>query len=482
MVSDEEPQVARKIPPKIAEAVAGMELVGADLVDRRAILGAIDALKGESFSERLADQLSRSIGQKAITSMAETFANSAAIEATKSSQALANSLANNAAVTGMAKTFANSAASAAIEATKSSQALANSLANKSALAWLTKTFETSGLKAVEEATRTSHAMMENLVDKSALNWLTKSFESSAMKAVEEAARTSHAMMENLVDKSALNWLTKSFESSAMKAVEEAARTSQEIMENIASSNVIGTFKVESQTLDRLVRQMNETGWLVPTDTRGMWEFAPGSRAGSFRSSDTFMPLKAALAKNPDLKVTVSMESAAFLHKLSEHSPRKGVIAVPKGTSRKGALSQYRHINIQLPESATVVMDGIPVHSIAGLLAAMAVRPMSYRDWPNVLKWLPDACNKIITSPNKESGSLGGKSGLFEMLKTQPTTVVARVAYFFRITRHDSIARTILDLISKPYDGPIYLGYRNSVKKYATYDSFTKVYDNLLEIK
>lgn len=255
-----------------------------------------------------------------------------------------------------------------------------------------------------------------------------------------------------------------------------------MIDKMATMSIMKTFKVESEILDRLVREMNDTGWLVPTDTRGMWEFAPGSRAGSFKSSDIFMPLRAALTKRSDLQVAVTMESAAFIHKLSEHSPRKGVIAVPKGTSRKGSLARFRHVNVQLPDSATVIVDGIPVHTIAGLLVAMAIRPTSYRDWPNVRKWLPIACNKIITAANEESGSLEGEGGLLRVLQDQSTTVIARVAYFFRVSQHNAIAQKILTTIPQPYEGPIYLGSRDSLKMYATYDSITKVYDNLIDIK
>ena len=450
MKEEQEPLLARKIPPKIAEAVAGMELVGAELVDRKTILDAIAALRGDSYVERLAEKLSRSIGESALESM---------------SRALLNSM-----------------AMATEEALKSSHALANSIVNKNALSGIAKIFESSMAMATEEAKKSSHALANSIVNKDALESMTKAFESSGFKAVEEAARNSQAMMDKIVDTSALDSMTKAFESSGFKAVEEAARNSQAMMDRLATLNVAKTFKFESEMLDRIIRQMSDTGWLIPTDTRGIWEFAPGSRAGSFQSSNTFMPLKAALTKRPDLQVAVTMESAAFLHRLSEHSPRKGVIAVPKGTARKGSLARYRHVNVQLPASAISYINDIPVHTISGLLVAMSMRPLSYRDWPNVRKWLPIACNRIITASNEEPGSLGGEGGLLSLLQDQSTAVIARVAYFFRVSQHDPISRRILAIISEPYEGPIYLGSRDSVGMYASYDSVTKVYDNLIEFK
>lgn len=237
-----------------------------------------------------------------------------------------------------------------------------------------------------------------------------------------------------------------------------------------------------QKLDAIIRQLSDAGWLLPTKTRGWWEFAPGSRAGSFPSNNSFLPLIANLTKRSDSQIAVTMESAAFIHRLSEHPPHKEVIAVPPGTSRKGALNNYRHVNLQLPVYATMEIDGIPVHSIAGLLAAMAIRPLAYRDWPNVKNWLPKACDQLVNLAKGETGSLAGKEGLLQILNGRATSAFARAAYFFRIADQTVAAEKIMNKIPSDLKGPIYLGPRDSLGSKAKYDLVTKVYDSLIDNK
>jgi hypothetical protein len=450
MKKEREPVFARTIPPQIAEAVAGMELVGADLVDRKTIIEAIDVLKGDSLSDRLVGQLSKSIGQSLLESMTNRFANSGAI--------------------------------AAAEAMKSSQVLANSLINKSVLESMTNRFANSGAIAAAEAMKSSQVLANSLINKSVLERMTKSFESSGMKAVAEAARISQARIDKISGLSDFVGLTKSFESSGMKAVAEAARVSQTKTDQIAALSIMKTFEYETKTLSRVIRQMNNTGWLVPTKTRGLWEFSSGSQVGTQGSSNIFLPLMAALMKRSNLDIAVSMESAAFIHELSEHPPRKGVIAVAKGTSRKGALANYRHVNLNLGEEATVQIDGVPVHSIMGLLAAMAIRPFAYRDWPNVKTWLPKACENVILQDEKDSQSKRGILNLIDLLEGYPISAYARAAYFFRFSDQQEAVDQILKKVGTNFEGPIYLGPRESLNSRSRYDSVTKVYDNLIDYK
>src|SRR5665648_192901 len=65
-------------------------------------------------------------------------------------------------------------------------------------------------------------------------------------------------------------------------------------------------------VDVVVRRLRERGWLLPLATKGVWEFAPASRAGAFGSGDPFIELRAVLARNPDAPYSVAVESAAYL--------------------------------------------------------------------------------------------------------------------------------------------------------------------------
>ncbi|HZJ48055.1 MAG TPA: hypothetical protein VFD97_03335, partial [Acidimicrobiia bacterium] len=56
------------------------------------------------------------------------------------------------------------------------------------------------------------------------------------------------------------------------------------------------------------RLLRERGWLLPLRATGVWEFAPGARAGAVGGGDPFIELRARLKTRP-LPVAVAAESA-----------------------------------------------------------------------------------------------------------------------------------------------------------------------------
>jgi hypothetical protein len=323
-------------------------------------------------------------------------------------------------------------------------------------------------------------------------FLSKVVNSDALKAFTEASMKNDEFLSKVVNSDALKALGQASEKNAevlskatnMDALKAFSRAfeSTDVLRNVINASVLQTIKKESKKLDDTIRLMKDSGWLLPTQTRGWWEFAPGNRAGSYRSGNPFMALIAALAKKPDLEVAVTMESAAFMHRLSEHPAHKDVIAVAKGVSRQGSLSSYRQVDLQLPKFATVQIDEIPVHSISGLLAAMAIRPLAFRDWPNVKNWLPKACELVINAASSEHGSFGSKGGLLDILDGRSTSAHARAAYFFKVADQVSAAEQIIERIPEDFLGPVYLGSRERLSARAKYDSITRVYDNLIDLK
>jgi predicted nucleic acid-binding protein len=484
--SESQVSLARRIPPQIADAVAGMEFVGAELVDRKQILQAIEVFKGESLADRLTSEATQIllesnqkindfINQSTLKNLSKEIGLSGA-------KALSNVSFHPEVLAKVTKSFENSAAKAMMDSVKTSQEMVSKvMIDTSALAKLAASFENSGAKAIMDSAKISQELMSKImIDTSALAKLAASFENSAAKAMMDSVKTSQEMVSKaMIDTSALAKLAASFENSAAKAMMDSVKTSQEMVSKIIAEGVSKSLKWESQRLDKTIRQLGKSGWLVPTSSRGYWEFAPGSRAGSISTNAPFQPLLARLSKNPELSIAVTMESAAFIHQLSEHPPRKGVIAVPKGTSRKGSLGKYRHVNIQLPQCAIVLIDGIPVHSTFGLLLAMAIRPTAFRDWPNVKKWLPGACARVVKEMSLANNSIANQVKLFELLNEQPANVIARLSYFFRISDQKDFAQKLLERIPTEFEGPVYLGQRKSKNVDAKYDALTKVYDSLI---
>jgi hypothetical protein len=475
MASEEPPIQARSIPPRIAEAVAGIELVGSDLVDRPAILRAIEQIKGESWVESVREASLNPILEvltQASNEKAEILGqtgNSDALkeftETAKKNVEILSKAVDLEAVKSLAQVVQASKKNAEIfdhfgksNAVKALEQLAH--ASKKNAEIFDHFGKSNAVKALEQL---AHASMKND------EFLSKVVNSDALKALGQASEKNAEVLSKATNMDALKAFSRAFEST-------------DVLRNVINASVLQTIKKESKKLDDTIRLMKDSGWLLPTQTRGWWEFAPGNRAGSYRSGNPFMALIAALAKKPDLEVAVTMESAAFMHRLSEHPAHKDVIAVAKGVSRQGSLSSYRQVDLQLPKFATVQIDEIPVHSISGLLAAMAIRPLAFRDWPNVKNWLPKACELVINAASSEHGSFGSKGGLLDILDGRSTSAHARAAYFFKVADQVSAAEQIIERIPEDFLGPVYLGSRERLSARAKYDSITRVYDNLIDLK
>ena len=234
---------------------------------------------------------------------------------------------------------------------------------------------------------------------------------------------------------------------------------------------------DAAMVDVVIDGLRRAGWLLSLRTRGVWEFAPGSRSGAFRSGDPFTELRAALAVRPGLGAAVAMESAAFLRQLAEHPPAPDVVAVPSGTRQVGALRAYRLVRIELSDTAITDLETLPVHTTAALVATMAIIPRGYGDWPNVTTWLGQAVARICaTDPASGDGGLTGDCGLLGLLESAPATAWARAAYLLDLGGQPEASHRVLATAPGPVRGPVYLGPRDRPGRY---HRATGVYDSLV---
>lgn len=234
-------------------------------------------------------------------------------------------------------------------------------------------------------------------------------------------------------------------------------------------------------VDDVIDRLRRAGWLLPMRTRGVWEFAPASRSGAFRSGDPFTELRAYLQRHPEDPAAVAMESAAFRRGLAQHPPSREVIAVDSAVRRDGALGSYRLVTVTLGPRAATLVDGVPTHTVEALLVAMACKPGGYRDWPNVGLWIADAAAQIANSPTVNTmdaadAAARGVRGAIELLQPAPVAAWARAAYLLRAAQQPDAARVLLEAATGRPTGPVYLGPRTQAK---TYDTTTGVYDALL---
>lgn len=200
-----------------------------------------------------------------------------------------------------------------------------------------------------------------------------------------------------------------------------------------------------------VRRLREAGWLLDLKTRGVWEFAPGARAGAFGSGDPLIELRATLAHRPSLPLSVGAESAAYLLGLVSRRPDVEVIGAPDGVRLPKALSEMRLVR-WVPKESSVVKGGLPVWSVDTLLAFMGAKPAAYRDWPNVGEWLRQGVERA--NPQSVEAELQGRS----------RSAWARVAYLLSKGGKELEAQQLLDS-APPGTGPFYLGRRRGSGRY-----------------
>jgi len=234
-------------------------------------------------------------------------------------------------------------------------------------------------------------------------------------------------------------------------------------------------------VDDVIDRLRRAGWLLPMRTRGVWEFAPASRSGAFRSGDPFTELRAYLQRHPEDPAAVAMESAAFRRGLAQHPPSREVIAVDSAVRRDGALGSYRLVTVTRGPRAATLVDGVPTHTVEALLVAMACKPGGYRDWPNVGLWIADAAAQIANAPTLNTmdgadAAARGVRGAIELLQPAPVAAWARAAYLLRAAQQPDAAHVLLEAAPGRPTGPVYLGPRTQAK---TYDATTGVYDALL---
>ncbi|HEY5087263.1 MAG TPA: type IV toxin-antitoxin system AbiEi family antitoxin [Gemmatimonadaceae bacterium] len=212
----------------------------------------------------------------------------------------------------------------------------------------------------------------------------------------------------------------------------------------------------------LARRLRKHGWILPLRGKSAWEFAPGSRAGRTRSGDAHSELRATLARRPDFPGQLAYESAAWIHGLLDRQPVHHVLSMPAGVPAPPSIKGDYRIVHWLPKAPPVHIDGLPVWSIESLLVAMTAHPTSYRDWPNVLDWLPHAVSKL------------SHENLERELKGQPQSVRTKLAYLLKRANADRQLLSLIDPPSARRRPLIYFGPRtrvaHAVKEYNLRDS------------
>jgi predicted transcriptional regulator of viral defense system len=174
----------------------------------------------------------------------------------------------------------------------------------------------------------------------------------------------------------------------------------------------------------LAARLRERGWLLPTGTRGVWEFAPGAHAGPYGHADPTTPLRAALAGHPGLDAALALGSAAWAHGFADRVPPRLEVAVPAGRHVPAGLHRATRATPFTAALGYVKLKGVPTHRAESILVHLVLRPIGVRSWTSVREWLPDLAAALDVD------------AVLNELHGRPAAVAVRAGYLTNALRPD----------------------------------------------
>ncbi len=188
----------------------------------------------------------------------------------------------------------------------------------------------------------------------------------------------------------------------------------------------------------VAHRLRERGWLLPTETRGVWEFAPAALAGPYSRTGPTRSLRAALAHR-DIRCGLTYQAAAWSLGLADRVPTRLEVAA---ATRHDAALLPGNLNISVfePHLPTQTAKGVPVLQPASVVVQMAAMPSRVRSWGSALEWLPDLAAECEPAT------------VLAEVRGRPATVLARTGYLLQALRPD-IAREFAPASTKTWFGP-----------------------------
>jgi predicted transcriptional regulator of viral defense system len=174
-------------------------------------------------------------------------------------------------------------------------------------------------------------------------------------------------------------------------------------------------------------RLREHGWLLPTDQRGVWEFAAADLAGPYSQGDPLVSVKSFRARRPETSCALTFQTAAWAHGLADRVPARLEVAVPAGAVARH-LPRSLDGSVFVPVLPTTTVREVPVLAAESVLVHMAAKPSAVRSWASASEWLPDLAAEL-------DGDL-----LVAELSERPPTVIARAGYLLQGLRPDLALR------------------------------------------
>ena len=197
-------------------------------------------------------------------------------------------------------------------------------------------------------------------------------------------------------------------------------------------------------------RMREKGWLMSTDQRGVWEFAPAEAAGAYSSMDPLLSLKSFSAAHPNLQPALSGQAAAWALGLADRAPATIDAVIAHLPTKRPATPHNLRLFVFSPTLPTVFAHDVSSLAPESLTVHMAARPTQVRSWQSAAEWLPDVAYELDAKR------------IMTELAGRPQSVAARTGYLLQGMRPD-VAKAIaakMGPISKVRFGPRAPSLRN----------------------
>lgn len=229
--------------------------------------------------------------------------------------------------------------------------------------------------------------------------------------------------------------------------------------------VIATQAGLSTPASVLASRLKARGWLLPTATRGIYEFSPGSHGGAVSRGTATLPLRALLTATPLDAVGLTLQSAAWAHGLADRNPLRLEVAAPDSALAvrvARALGSRARVVVFRPVLEWQHLRGVPVLAVESVLVSMARRPSDVRAWASTLEWLPDlaaSCSPELVQRE---------------LRDRPSSVRTRLAYLVSGLR-PRLSESLCTPAARDL-GPVYFGPRGPSLRF---DGARQVADTIL---
>jgi predicted transcriptional regulator of viral defense system len=198
----------------------------------------------------------------------------------------------------------------------------------------------------------------------------------------------------------------------------------------------------------VISKLAHRGWLLKTDTHGVWEFAPAERAGAYSSRDTLLALKGVLATAPETRFSVCLTSALWLHDLMDRRPSRIEVALPPREYVPRAIRRSSRVLRFEPHLEPVEIRGVPAHRLETVLVHLAARPTDVQNWGSVLEVLAELVESIA------------RAALGEELAGRSHATRARLAYLV-----SGVAPDLASALNIASAGKVWFGPRTKTRRH-----------------